>query len=72
MRATWDARRGERQLLLGCLLAISLGFLMVLGAGLAAGDPLGPLDLLPLLTYGLSLLAVHLTLVLFRFRGDQV
>lgn len=71
MAAAWDARRGERQLLLGCLLLISLGFLMVLGAGLAAGRGPGAPDLLPLITYGACLVAVHLTLVLSRFRGDQ-
>lgn len=70
--ALWNARQPERQLLLGCLLLVSLGFLMVLGAGLAAGDGLGLLDLLPLLTYAASLLVVHLTLLLFRFRGDQI
>lgn len=70
--AVWDARRGERQLLLGCLFLVSLGYLMVLGAGLAAGRRLGPLDFVPLLAYGASLVVVHLTLVLSRFRGDQV
>ena len=68
----WDQRSPERQLLLGCLLCVSLGFLMVLGSGHAAGRDVGLLDLLPLLTYALSLLAVHLTLVLSRFRGDQI
>jgi cell division protein FtsW (lipid II flippase) len=70
--SVWSSRRAERQLLLGCLLCIALGFLMVLGAGLASDGRLGLLDLLPLLTYASSLLAVHLTLVLSRFRGDQI
>ena len=59
-------------MLAGCLLLVTLGFLMVLGAGLTAGHQLGPLDLLPLLTYAASLAAIHLTLVLSRFRGDQM
>jgi len=59
-------------LLADCLLLVALGFLMVLGSGQAAGRRLGLLDLLPLLTYAASLLVIHLTLVLFRFRGDQM
>lgn len=70
--ANWNLRGPERQLLLGCLLCVSLGFLMVLGASLAAGQEPGLLDPLPLLTYALSLLVVHLTLVLSGFRGDQI
>lgn len=69
---TWELRRPERQLLAGCLLLVTLGFLMVLGAGLTAGHQIDPLDLLPLLTYAASLAAIHLTLVLSRFRGDQM
>lgn len=68
----WALRRPERQLLAGCLLLVALGFLMVLGSGQAAGRRLGLLDLLPLLTYAASLVVIHLTLVLFRFRGDQM
>ncbi len=68
----WELRRPERQLLAGCLLLVALGFLMVLGSGQAAGRRLGLLDLLPLLTYAASLLVIHLTLVLFQFRGDQM
>jgi len=68
----WALRRPERQLLTGCLLLVALGFLMVLGSGQAAGRRLGLLDLLPLLTYAASLVVIHLTLVLFRFRGDQL
>lgn len=69
---TWDARRPERQLLAGCLLLVALGFLMVSGTGLAAGRRLGFSDLLPLFTYAASLAVIHLSLVLFRFRGDQM
>ncbi len=69
---TWELRRPERLLLSGCLLLVALGFVMVLGAGLAAGRRLGPLDLLPLLTYAASLVVIHLTLVLSRSRGDQI
>lgn len=68
----WALRRPERQLLAGCLLLVALGFLMVLGSGQAADHRLGLLDLLPLLTYAASLVVIHLTLVLFRFRGDQM
>ncbi len=68
----WDLRRPERQLLLGCLLCVSLGFVMVLGSGHVAGQPIGFLDLLPLVSYALSLLAVHLALVFSGFRGDQI
>lgn len=68
----WDLRRPERQLLLGCLLCVSLGFVMVLASGRAVGRVVGFLDLLPLLSYALCLLTVHLILVLSRFRGDQV
>ena len=68
----WELRRPERQLLAGCLFLVALGFAMVLGAGLAAGRRFGLSDLLPLLTYAASLAVVHLTLVLFRFCGDQL
>jgi len=70
--SVWSTRRPERLLLLGCLLAVVLGFLMILGAGLSAGHRLGLLDLLPLLTYAASLMVMHLALVLSRFRGDQI
>ena len=72
LAAAWELRRPERQLLLGCLLCISLGFVMVLGSGRAVGRSVGLLDLLPLITYTISLLTVHLTLMLSRFRGDQI
>jgi len=69
---TWELRRPERQLLLGCLLCVTLGFMMVLGSGRAEGRPIAILDLQPLLAYAASLLALHLTLVLFRFQGDRI
>jgi len=68
----WDRRRAERQLLIGCLLCVVLGFMMVLGSSHTAGRRIGLLDLFPLLGYAWSLAVVHLTLVLSRFRGDQV
>lgn len=70
--AAWAARRAERQLMLLILLAVALGFLMMLGSGRAAGRTLSGADLLPFLTYGASLLALHGIWVLTRFRGDQV
>ena len=70
--AAWALRGPERQLLLFILLAVALGFLMMLGSGRAAGRALGPADLLPFLTYGASLAALHGLWVLARFRGDQV
>jgi cell division protein FtsW (lipid II flippase) len=69
---SWGLRRPERQLLLLILLAIALGFLMMLGSGRAAGRALSGADLLPFLTYGASLLLLHGLWVLARFRGDQV
>lgn len=70
--AAWVARRAERQLMLLILLAVALGFLMMLGSGRAAGRALSGADLLPFLTYGVSLLALHGLWVLTRFRGDQI
>lgn len=69
---SWHLRGPERGLLIGSMLAVSLGFLMALGSAHAAGRGLTALDLLPLITYGASLAAVHLTLVLSGFRGDQI
>jgi cell division protein FtsW (lipid II flippase) len=51
---------------------MGLGFLMVMGSAQARGEPVTAADLIPLGIYGLSLSLVHLTLVLGRFRGDQV
>lgn len=51
---------------------MTLGFLMVLSSGLAAGRPLRPPDLLPLFVYAISLLVMHLSLVAVRFQGDQI
>jgi cell division protein FtsW (lipid II flippase) len=70
--STWSARRPERQLLLGCLLSVTLGFLMIFGAGTGTGRVLGLTDLLPLVTYAASLIGLHLTLVVTGFRGDQI
>jgi len=69
---SWDLRAPERQLLLGCMLCVALGFVLVLGSAHAVGRDIALLDLMPLLGYALSLLAMHLTLVLSGFRGDQV
>lgn len=68
----WALRWPERRLLLLCALAIGLGFAMVLGSGYAEGRSFQTLDLLPLLLYVGSLLAMHLTLVAARFQGDQI
>jgi cell division protein FtsW (lipid II flippase) len=68
----WSTRRPERQLLLGCLLGTALGFLMILGTDPASGREPGVRVLLPLIIYALSLSALHLTLVLSGFRGDQI
>jgi len=70
--AAWHQRRGERELLLSCLGAMSLGFVLILGADSGDGRRLAAPDLLPLLLYGLSLAGVHLALVAAGFRGDQV
>jgi cell division protein FtsW (lipid II flippase) len=45
---------------------------MVLGSAHGTGRQLVLGDLLPLLFYAVSLLTVHATLVLCRFRGDQI
>jgi len=70
--AAWKQRRPERNLLLGCLFCVGLGFLLVLGSSHKDGHPLGMSDFLPLLIYGLSLASMHLLFVGIRFRGDQV
>lgn len=70
--ATWALRWPERQLLLWCWLSIAIGFLLVLGNDLGTGRSGASASLLPLAVYGGSLLALHLTLVLARFRGDQI
>ncbi len=72
LREVWSQRWPERQLLRWCLLCIGLGFLMVLGSSHVGGQEIVVTDLLPLLVYTLSLIIVHLSLVLFRFRGDQI
>lgn len=72
LRATWDLRWPERQLLLWCLLCMLLGFLMLLVAGYAEGRAFHPLDSLPVVIYAVSLVLMHLTLVAARFQGDQI
>jgi cell division protein FtsW (lipid II flippase) len=69
---SWAQRRPERYLLGWCLLCMTLGYTLVLGSVHAGGRGLAGADLLPLLTYALSLVGVHLVLVAARFRGDQV
>ncbi|WP_295389131.1 FtsW/RodA/SpoVE family cell cycle protein [uncultured Thiodictyon sp.] len=70
--ASWERRHGERELLLSCIGCMALGFVLILGADAADGRHLAATDLLPLVLYALCLVAVHLTLVLTGFRGDQV
>lgn len=72
LRALWSRRGDERRLLLASLGCLTLGFLLILGSGHAAGRPLAPADLLPLLVYGISLAGLHLALVALGHRGDQV
>jgi len=68
----WDLRQPERRLLLWCLVAIALGYLMLLGAlpkdGLAVRMP----DLLPFALYVLAFAAAHALLALAGFRGDPM
>jgi cell division protein FtsW (lipid II flippase) len=72
LRRAWALRRPERHLLLWCLLSMTLGFTLVLGSVHSGGRGLTWADLVPLLSYALSLVCVHLVLVVTRFRGDQV
>ncbi|MEA3277737.1 MAG: FtsW/RodA/SpoVE family cell cycle protein, partial [Pseudomonadota bacterium] len=72
LRDSWDLRRPERLLFLGSLFCILVGFLMVFGSGRSVDRMITARDLLPLAVYALSLLILHITLVLFRFRGDQI
>lgn len=72
LQASWDLRRPERHLLLWCLLCVSLGFLMGLGAIRGGGRAVALVDLVPLLIYAASLVGLHLALVLSYYRGDQV
>jgi cell division protein FtsW (lipid II flippase) len=71
LQASWDLRRPERRLLLWCLLCVSLGFLMGLGAIRAGGRAVALVDLVPLLIYAVSLVGLHLALVLSHYRGDR-
>lgn len=72
LAANWGKRRGERGLLLACLGCVALGFFLVLGSRHGAGRALVAGDLVPLLIYGASLVALHLSLVALGHRGDQV
>jgi len=68
----WQLRAPERQLLSWALVAIALGFLMLLGAGPKDGYAVRWFDLLPLLTLAASFGAAHLVLTALGFRGDQL
>ncbi len=68
----WQQRAPERQLLLWALVAIALGFLMLLGAGPKDGYAVGWIDLLPLVTLVVSFGAAHVIFALLGFRGDQL
>jgi cell division protein FtsW (lipid II flippase) len=68
----WQQRAPERQLLLWALVAIALGFLMLLGAGPKDGYAVGWIDLMPLLTLVVSFSAAHVIFALLGFRGDQL
>jgi cell division protein FtsW (lipid II flippase) len=68
----WDLRSPERHLLLGCLLCVTIGFVLILGSKSADGRPVALADLRPLALYAVSLIAVHATLILSRFRGDAL
>ena len=72
LRDAWELRRPERHLLLWSLACLALGFVMVLGSGQAASHPITPWPLLPLLGFAISLLILHVSLVWWRFRGDQI
>ncbi|MGB5833788.1 MAG: FtsW/RodA/SpoVE family cell cycle protein [Thiohalocapsa sp.] len=67
----WQQRAPERQLLLWALVAIALGFLMLLGAGPKDGYAVRWIDLLPLLTLAASFGTAHLVFTALGFRGDQ-
>lgn len=71
-RASWEFRQPERQLLLLCMFAVSIGFLLIFGAERSVERLIGARDLLPLALYALSLAVVHAALVAANFRGDQL
>jgi cell division protein FtsW (lipid II flippase) len=70
--ARWAQRAPERQLLFWVLVAVALGFLMLLGAGPKDGYAVQWSDLLPLASLAISFLFAHLALTLIGFRGDQM
>jgi cell division protein FtsW (lipid II flippase) len=68
----WGQRDPERQLLLWALVAVALGFLMLLGAGPKDGHAVHWIDLLPLCALAASFSAAQLVFTLLGFRGDQL
>lgn len=71
LEQSWRLRAPERELLLWCLLCMTLARVMALEpSGARPGFEL--IALAPLLVYALALSVIHLTLVIARFRGDQV
>ncbi len=69
---SWALRRPERLFFLWSLFCVALGFLLAFGASRSVERLVTAADLLPLGIYALSLIIVHATLVLARFRGDQL
>ncbi|MBK5931624.1 FtsW/RodA/SpoVE family cell cycle protein [Halochromatium salexigens] len=68
----WRLRAPERQLLLWALLIALLGYLMLLGAQTKEGLDVRLSALIPLLVFMGAFVSAHLSLVLARFRGDQL
>jgi cell division protein FtsW (lipid II flippase) len=69
---SWTLRRPERLFFGWSLFCVALGFLLAFGASRSVDRLVTAADLLPLGIYALSLVFVHGTLVLARFRGDQL
>lgn len=69
---SWTQRRSERLFFLWSLFCVALGFLLAFGASRSVERLVTAADLLPLGIYALSLGVIHTTLVLARFRGDQL
>ncbi|MFT5499119.1 MAG: cell division protein FtsW (lipid II flippase) [Kiritimatiellia bacterium] len=65
-------RRVERKLLFWCALGVITGTFLLLGARPESAPPVKPADFLPLVCYLGSLLFMHGSFLLFRFRGDPV
>lgn len=68
----WQARRGERWLLVLSFLVVASGFAMVWLARPGADGTLQRGDWMPLAAYAAALLAVHVVFFVFQFRGDPV